>query len=365
MDWFRWWHGTLTDPKFGWVKRKSGQPFTAVISLWVALLEHASSVTESDEPVTESDVTVTHGDVTVTGGDMPVMRGSVSRFDCTVFDVLFDLDDGSCQKIYDAFVAKGMIENGMISRWEQRQPKREDSSAERMRRYRARKKAAENGEEIPDHVTQSDAQVTRGDDKRRVDKRKNRSKQPKSNDLPTLASASRLPNDWVLPRSYGTWAKEFDKGWSDDYIRELGEAFKDYWTALPDNRFAKKTDWFATWRNFLRQRVKPSTDAAGKPTRGRNWYSTEQGIIDKAADLGFVIPAGMRWPDVIEKIIAIMEENDRKGEAAPAPADQPKTAVPLEPEQSKVSPEEAKAAREAALAMIQAGKQQRRGAPSA
>ncbi|MFM0503932.1 hypothetical protein [Paraburkholderia caffeinilytica] len=142
MEWFRWWHGTLTDPKFQWVARKSGQPFTAVISLWVALLERASSVTQ---------------------GDADVTRGDVTGFDCDDHDVLFCLDDGSCAKIFDAFTVKGMIADGVIANWEKRQPKREDSSAVRTRAYRERK-AKESS------VTTGDASVTQSDDKSREDK---------------------------------------------------------------------------------------------------------------------------------------------------------------------------------------------------
>lgn len=139
MEWFRWWHGTLTDPKFQWVARKSGQSFTTVIALWVALLERASSVTQ---------------------GDASVTRGDVSGFDCDDHDVLFGIDDGSCARVLAAFVAKGMIIEGVIAKWEQRQPKREDSSAERTRAYRERK-AKESS------VTDGDAVVTQSDDKKR------------------------------------------------------------------------------------------------------------------------------------------------------------------------------------------------------
>jgi hypothetical protein len=142
MEWFRWWHGTLTDPKFQWVARKSGQSFTSVIALWVALLERASSVTQ---------------------GDASVTRGDVTGFDCDDHDVLFGLDDGCCDLIFAAFVTKGMIANNAIANWEKRQPKREDPSAERTRAYRERK-AKESS------VTIGDADVTQSDDKKREEK---------------------------------------------------------------------------------------------------------------------------------------------------------------------------------------------------
>lgn len=144
MEWFRWWHGTLTDPKFQWVARKSGQSFTSVIALWVALLERASSVTQ---------------------GDASVTRGDVAGFDCDDHDVLFGLEDGSCARILDAFTAKGMLADGVITNWEKRQPKREDPSAERTRAYRERKSKQSS-------VTTGDAPVTQSDDKKRVEKSK-------------------------------------------------------------------------------------------------------------------------------------------------------------------------------------------------
>ncbi len=127
MDWFRWWHGSLTDPKFKWVARKSGQELSRVVTVWVALLEYASTVTQCNADVT---------------------RGSLHGFDCTDFDVLLDLDDGSVSAIYNAFRSKEMIINNTIASWEKRQPKREESSAMRVAAHRAAKKARSNGNAV-------------------------------------------------------------------------------------------------------------------------------------------------------------------------------------------------------------------------
>jgi hypothetical protein len=56
-----------------------------------------------------------------------------------------------------------MIANGAISNWEKRQPKREDSSAERTRAYRERKSKESS-------ATSGDADVTQSDDKNREEK---------------------------------------------------------------------------------------------------------------------------------------------------------------------------------------------------
>lgn len=174
MDWFRWWHGTVTDPKFRSVVKRCGASLAEIIAVWAALLEHASNVTQCDAPVTSQVVT----NVTVT-------RGDISGFCCEDFDTHFDFEEGKTLRIFRAFEEKGLIENGMISNWEKRQPKREDSSAARTREYRERKKSGkkqENNKNGDAPVTQCDAPVTHGDarlDKSRLDNNKD-SKEPSS-----------------------------------------------------------------------------------------------------------------------------------------------------------------------------------------
>jgi hypothetical protein len=106
MDWLRWWHGTVTDPKFQWVARKSDQGLGNVLAVWAAVLECASNATQCNADAT---------------------RGNVASFDCNDFDVLLGLDDGCVQRIYDAMIEKKLIQEGRLSQWEARQPKREDS----------------------------------------------------------------------------------------------------------------------------------------------------------------------------------------------------------------------------------------------
>lgn len=131
MDWFRWWHGTVTDPKFQSVARKTGYPVGSVIAVWAALLECASDATRCNADAT---------------------RGNVASFHCNDFDVLLGFEDGTVQSIFDAMTDRGLIVDGEISKWNERQPKREDSgnpntgalsSTERSRLHRDRKKRTE------------------------------------------------------------------------------------------------------------------------------------------------------------------------------------------------------------------------------
>lgn len=118
MDWFRWHHGTVSDPKFMIIAKKSGQSVAAVIAVWAAILERAS----------RSD-----------------LRGNIDGFDFESYDLHFGLDDGACELIVKAMEDKGLLECHAMSRnvtaWNKRQPKREDEGAlERKRQQRERNK---------------------------------------------------------------------------------------------------------------------------------------------------------------------------------------------------------------------------------
>lgn len=62
---------------------------------------------------------------------------------------------------------------------------------------------------------------------------------------------SRLPDDWVLPKSWGDWTMTNCPTSTPDLVRLEGERFADYWHAKA-GRDAVKVDWLATWRNWSR-----------------------------------------------------------------------------------------------------------------
>ena len=121
MNWFRVYHGMPSDPKWPIISRRSGQPIGVVVSVWVALLDHASQAED---------------------------RGDVSSFDCEAYDALYGYEDGTTQAVYEALESKNMIESGRLRSWDKRQPLREDtgsetakSSTSRVREYRARQRS--------------------------------------------------------------------------------------------------------------------------------------------------------------------------------------------------------------------------------
>jgi uncharacterized protein YdaU (DUF1376 family) len=63
--------------------------------------------------------------------------------------------------------------------------------------------------------------------------------------------ASKLPDDWVLPKTYGDWALQERPLMTIQMVKLEADKFKDYWISLAGVK-AKKLDWFATWRNWIR-----------------------------------------------------------------------------------------------------------------
>lgn len=133
IDWFRWHHGSVTDPKFQLVARKSGASLPDVLAVWAYLLEQASASEH---------------------------RGHIGEIDAEALDCLFGFPSTETRtaNILAAFQERGLIDGLTVASWEKRQPKRErdtDSSAERTRAYRERQQATKQTNQS--HVTPCDA----------------------------------------------------------------------------------------------------------------------------------------------------------------------------------------------------------------
>lgn len=69
---------------------------------------------------------------------------------------------------------------------------------------------------------------------------------------------TRLPADCLLPPE---WA-DFCKHQRPDLVpRQVFDEFRDYWIAQPGQK-GVKTDWDATWRNWVRRQNAPKTNSA-------------------------------------------------------------------------------------------------------
>ncbi len=75
------------------------------------------------------------------------------------------------------------------------------------------------------------------------------------------ARASRLPADWQLPDSWREWATAERP---DLDMQRAAAGFADYWHAKP-GKDGRKTDWLATWRNWVRNERAPPQARASPP----------------------------------------------------------------------------------------------------
>lgn len=86
--------------------------------------------------------------------------------------------------------------------------------------------------------------------------------------------ASRLPDDWKLPQAWGEWALSEQPSWTHEGVRWVADSFRDHWLAK-GGADARKVNWEATWRNWVRREKSP-----GIPAQRASIY--EQGM-DNAA----------------------------------------------------------------------------------
>lgn len=90
-------------------------------------------------------------------------------------------------------------------------------------------------------------------------------------------SGSRLPIDWVLPDDYRAWCEA-----KHPEIDPDGEAekFADHWHAKA-GKDARKTDWLATWRNWLRTDFPKAMKARAGPSVQAGPASKTRSAIEK------------------------------------------------------------------------------------
>lgn len=132
MDWFRAYHGAPTDPKWLVVAQVAGHGVTPghVAAIWFALLDHASRA----KP-----------------------RGSVATFDFESIAAQFQWPVDLITGIYGALEKRRHIVDGVLRKWEERNPSKVDATAtERQQRHRAKKKATKPSDEVQAATAQAD-----------------------------------------------------------------------------------------------------------------------------------------------------------------------------------------------------------------
>lgn len=216
IDWFRWYHGTVSDPKLALIARKAQQPRPVVVAIWAALLECASQANP---------------------------RGDIAGFDAETLAVTLDIDESAIADVLDAMIAKGMITDNSLTAWSQRQVcrERDDDSKGRVAAYRQRNR---------EQVTPSNATVTPSNALReRVEKKESREEErrgrkDRENKTTTPTPKTPFPPDFAITPELQAWAEQH--GYRD--LAAHLDSFRDKATA----KGYQYTDWIAAFRNAVR-----------------------------------------------------------------------------------------------------------------
>ena len=228
MDWFRAHHGITSDTKWAVIARKSGQCIGTVVSVWIAILDHASQNED---------------------------RGSLYGFDAETIDALYGYDDGVTASIITALETKGVIFGNRIVNWEKRQPEREDNSSERVRRFREKQQSAEVQQKEDDSSNCHDDETQCNALKRNVTHcnapDKNREEQRREENISNIHKTPTHVDFASENRRDGRVDGLFEKFW-DAYPRKESKkaAYEKFQRLKPDDLLLQKMlNWLAVARN--------------------------------------------------------------------------------------------------------------------
>ena len=110
-SWFRSWHGAPTDPKWRVVARVAEADLIEVIGLAWFLLDVASQSSD---------------------------RGSIAGYDTETIGAATNLDPAAVARVIQAMHDRNILINNRFAAWDERQPRREDNSKDRVTRHRER-----------------------------------------------------------------------------------------------------------------------------------------------------------------------------------------------------------------------------------
>lgn len=210
-------------------------------------------------------------------------RGNPGKIDFESLDLALGMEDGRAQAIHQAMKARDLLdEDGSVTSWEKRQPKREDDTAsERKRRQREREHELEIARVTADasrDVTPSHADVTQGHDRveESREERREESKSPagdsaKVSDLcphadivglyhDTLPTARRI-RDWTPARQQALRARWREKTerqtldwWREFFAYVAKSDFLCGRTPASSGRkpFELSLDWLCKSENFVK-----------------------------------------------------------------------------------------------------------------
>ena len=144
--WVRLWEDMPTDPKWRAIARKSGRSISEVIAVFNFMMVCAANYERTQTNANE--------------------RGELIGWDDDDIGSALDMDGQDVQKIRTAMDGK-VLDNMKLRGWENRQPLREDGSAERAKQWRERKRTQENA---PETDTESERKKESKLSKKRLDR---------------------------------------------------------------------------------------------------------------------------------------------------------------------------------------------------
>lgn len=254
MDWFRSWHGAPTDTKWLAVARSINEKrtrdardklcVTFVTAVTWALMDHASQANP---------------------------RGSVQDFDVEGYACWASVPDANVRDVIAGLTDKNVIKDNEFVNWVKRQS---SDGAERMRKLRERRK----DENVTD-VTERASHVLR-EDKNKVSIERGISPVGDHSPAPKRARAPSPPGtrfeDYLVVETPAKvhqalllLAKEHS-GMSPQAAANEFEVFRDHWRSQPGAK-GVKSDWAATWRNWLRRAAGFRGGGSASPPRQTGW----------------------------------------------------------------------------------------------
>ncbi len=221
-DWVRLWHDMPTDPKWRVIARKSGRSVSEVIAVFTFVMVNASA--NANE------------------------RGRTHNLHADDIAAALDMDDAHVEAILTAMEGKVMAD-GVLLGWAKRQPKREDSSAERAKAWREeRKRTQANASELPETETETEEE-----------------KEKKKEDAQERA-ADYAFDGRVIKLTFSDFRK-WQKAYPDLDMRAVLQSRDDWLSTEGDDR--ARSNWFLPTSNYLASLQRKSTTATKQAARER------------------------------------------------------------------------------------------------
>jgi len=275
MPWFKWWDGTAADMKFRMVAEECALPVASVVGAWAYLLEYASH---------------------------SVDRGSIVGIDYEEMSYTLQIPD--CETLCNAMKRRKLLhETGDVTKWEERQGKREKSepagaSTKRVQQFREKQRLAQQAQENKDLGGEQGG----NDDDKDTGNGETDETDGNGTKRPKKKRESKSKTKTLTPSSSG-----------DDGV----EPFEKFWEAYPWN--AGKQDaqraWITVEKNWAKLNKHdpdaPMLDtllaAIAAQKEGNDWMRENGQYIPRAATW----LNGGRWKDEVRPYVEPKAKNNR------------------------------------------------------